>query len=74
VRLLNILKKKCLTKVILYDNLNTMEVINMDKEKCNLCGYTWVIRTEKPAACPKCKRYDYKKSAAPKLVNDSKST
>ena len=24
--------------------------------KCELCGYEWISRTEKPRQCPNCKR------------------
>lgn len=31
----------------------------MEKNKCKLCGYEWVVRIEDPKQCPKCKRYDW---------------
>ncbi len=31
------------------------------KNKCKHCKYEWASRTEDPKACPKCKRYDWKK-------------
>ena len=29
--------------------------------KCRFCDFQWEARVKKPAACPKCKRYDYDK-------------
>ena len=29
--------------------------------KCSKCGHKWDSRVGKPAACPKCKRYDWDK-------------
>jgi len=31
------------------------------KFKCNICNYEWESRVEKPAQCPRCKRYDWNK-------------
>lgn len=31
---------------------------------CSKCGYTWTARTEKPIACPRCKRYDWRGAPA----------
>ena len=28
---------------------------------CKLCKYNWDSRVEKPAQCPRCKRYDWDK-------------
>ncbi len=30
------------------------------KHKCQICGYEWEGKSD-PKACPKCKRYDWKK-------------
>lgn len=30
------------------------------KNKCKLCGWTWVPRKKESKACPNCKRYDWK--------------
>lgn len=39
----------------------------VDVKKCNQCGHIWVPRTdEEPRACPKCKRYDWKKKKVEK--------
>ena len=29
--------------------------------KCKICNYGWKSRVEKPAQCPRCKRYDWDK-------------
>lgn len=31
------------------------------KCKCEQCGHEWDPRTDKPKACPACKRYDWDK-------------
>jgi len=31
------------------------------KCKCKRCGHKWTSRTEKPAACPACKTYQWDK-------------
>ena len=31
------------------------------KNKCKLCGHEWEPKIQHPLACPKCKRYDWKK-------------
>lgn len=33
----------------------------MKKNKCDLCKYEWESRVDKPAQCPRCKRYDWNK-------------
>lgn len=33
--------------------------------KCDLCGHTWKTKLKRdPQACPRCKRYDWKKKTA----------
>ncbi len=32
----------------------------MTTNKCKQCDYGWESRVEKPAQCPRCKRYDWK--------------
>ena len=34
----------------------------MKKNKCKLCDYEWESRVEKPAQCPRCKRYDWREN------------
>jgi predicted Zn-ribbon and HTH transcriptional regulator len=29
--------------------------------KCKVCDYEWESRVDKPAQCPRCKRYDWDK-------------
>ena len=31
----------------------------MTEVTCKICGYTWEPRVASPAACPRCKRYDW---------------
>jgi len=38
----------------------------MKKYKCKLCGHKWSPRKNTtPIACPKCKRYDWRKNERP---------
>lgn len=30
-----------------------------NEHKCKLCGWMWESKLEAPAACPRCKRYDW---------------
>jgi len=30
-----------------------------NKKECKQCDWKWEARKEKPAQCPKCKRYDW---------------
>ena len=32
----------------------------MEKEKCKFCGHQWTKRIDKPVACPKCQKRNYK--------------
>jgi rubrerythrin len=57
-------KNKGLGKVMSYGNKTT--VVPMAKPKatlpeyrCNLCGYTWIPRTNAPDECPKCRRRNW---------------
>ena len=31
--------------------------------KCKRCNYEWESRVERPAQCPRCKRYDWDKDS-----------
>lgn len=31
--------------------------------RCRICGYEWESRVKDPAACPRCKHYDWRESA-----------
>ena len=32
-------------------------------KECKKCGHKWESRKDEPVACPKCKRYDWRKDA-----------
>jgi len=36
--------------------------------ECKHCGYKWNGRGREPVACPKCKRYDWKKGEEKKCM------
>jgi len=51
---LNIKKKNMNMKEM---NRNKNNIITMNNNKCNFCGYEWEGRVNNPKSCPLCKRY-----------------